>query len=1154
MNYNVSVTGDCQNTGSGAISLSINGGSPPYIVQWVLPNLGTDYNVYFDPLIRTSLNSNFYAVTVVDSTFPNQQILDISIPVSSGVCASILGVQGTTCSLDNGSVTGTSSSNFSTTDFYLYDSNDNFITSQFTNINVSDVIFGGLSAGTYYLKAVDLGGCTGYSQNFIIEDSSPLNFGLYTVPNSSCGGTPIGKIFVTGVTGTPPYSYTWNNGATGNTITGLTSGPYSVTVTDSYGCSTTKGTTVIDVPQIGLGTFTANPPTCFQADGSFTIQVTGGTAPYYYSASTGEVAIQYGTSWTVNGLSAGNYFVQVTDAALCSFVAGTFLTSPQGMSSVSIIANGSTCSSTDGSIQVSVNGGVTPYTYTLIEPNKMTKFSGNNTVQIFPDLSSGIYSVVVQDSSSCSYIEEVMLIATDTFTISANTTGTTCNISNGIVLVEKSEGGVPPFNYSLDGIQNYFNIPQSAVTFSNVSSGEHTISVSDAAGCVQTKQIYVEESESLDFSLYSTSCGDGFDGIITTLITSGTPPFTFFWSDNVLNNPQEIQIQGLSADTYTLTIVDGIGCSLTRSTTINCDRKYVSYQTYLMGGKNFTILNQSKFGLLQMLNKGFKDLTVGQTGCSLIQSVFNINISVNPLGYTSNESFFTGYTLNSAPSDSLYISTLEEMLLDIPGIGGVTTNEETNELIINTIPGDDRLNGQKILIELRIFYEILCNCPLPTATPTQTPTQTPTPTQTSTPTPTPTSTPTPTPTSTPTPTPTSTPTPTPIPYNFDITANWDLVGSPPVTDQTTFTTWLTSLGATTVNITAFSLIAGRLQAVMSVTGTVSMNLSNKGVTLVNKVGGFTNLNTLNLSGNNISNFNPLILPNNLAGLNLSNNQIVTFNPSLALPTSLSSLSLNSNQIVTFNPSLALPTSLTFLSLNSNQIVTFNPSLALPTSLSNLLLQNNQIVTFNPSIALPTSLTFLNLSNNQISTFNPSLALPTSLVNLELQNNQIVTFNPSLALPTSLNSLALSSNQIVTFNPSIALPTSLTALNLNFNQIVTFDPSIALPTSLTNLALGWNNIVTFNPSIALPTSLSSLSLNDNDIVTFNPSLTLPTSLTNLDLSNNLMTTAGYTGSEPWANSQTSFTSTCDVNFNNNINSVTGTNLSTILGTKNCTITP
>lgn len=714
MNYNVSVTGDCQSNGSGVISLLINGGNPPYTVQWVSPNLGTDV-VNSEPSVKTLLYSGTYIVTVNDSTLPINQTLNINIPVSNGVCVSILGVQGTTCSLDNGSVTGTSSSNFSTTEYSLYDSNDNFITSQFTNINVNDVIFGGLSAGTYYLKAVDVGGCTGYSQNFIIEDSDELNFGLYAVPNSSCGGSPIGKIFVTGITGSPPYTYIWSNGEIDNNITGLTSGDYSVTVTDSYGCSLTKGTTIVDVPQIGLGLFTANPPNCFQADGSITIQITGGTEPYYYSASTGEVSIQYGKSWTLNGLSPGNYSFQVTDAAFCSFITSTSISSPQGMTSVSINTNGSTCSSSDGSIQVSVVGGVSPYIYTLIYPNgNTTNFSGNQTVQIFPNLYSGTYSVAIQDSSSCSYIEEVTLFATDTFTITASTTGTTCNINNGIVLVEKSEGGVLPFNYSLDGIQNYFNTPQSAVTFSNVSSGQHTITVSDSVGCVQTKQIYINESQSLDFTLYSTSCGEGFDGMITALISSGTPPFTFYWSDNVLNNPQEIQVEGLSADTYTLTIVDGLGCSLTRSTTINCDRKYVSYQTYLMGGENFTITTQSKFGLLQMLNKGYKDLTDGDNGCYLLQSVFNINISVTPSGYTSNQSFFTGYTLNSVPSDTLYLSTLEDMLLNIPGIGGVTTNEENNELIINTIPGDDRLNGQKILINLTIFYDIVCDCSLPT--------------------------------------------------------------------------------------------------------------------------------------------------------------------------------------------------------------------------------------------------------------------------------------------------------------------------------------------------------------------------------------------------------------------------------------------------------
>ena len=759
MNANISVTGDCQSTGSGSISLSINVGNPPYTVQWVSPSLGTDV-ITVQPSIRTSLNSDTYIVTVNDSTLPVNQTLNINIPVSSGVCASILGVQGTTCSLDNGSVTGTSSSNFSTTDFYLYDSNDNFITSQTTNINVNDVIFGGLSAGTYYMKVVDIGGCTGYSQNFIIEDSSPLDFGIYNVPNSSCGGTPIGKLFVTGVTGSPPYSYIWSNGATGSTITGLTSGAYSVTVTDSLGCSQTEGVNVVDVPQVGLGTFTSNPPSCFAADGSITIQITGGTAPYYYSASTGAVAIQYGTSFTLSGLSAGNYLFQVTDAALCSFVAGTSLASPQGMTSVSVNTNGSTCSSSDGSIQVSVVGGVTPYIYTLISPNGNTSnISGAQTVQIFPGLSSGTYSVAVQDSSSCSYMEEVTLFATNTFTISTNTTGTTCNQNNGSILVIKSVGGVQPYTYSMDGVQIFSNTTLSAVTFSNVNSGQHTITVTDGGGCTQTAQVNVAPSNPLDFTLYSSSCGSGFDGKISALISSGEPPFTFYWSNNVPGNPQDIQVSGLSAGTYSLTVVDSIGCSLSRQVLINCDKLYTSYQTYVMGGEDFIIKSQSKYGIVQMLNEGFNDLTIGNIGCKLNSAIFGVTVSVNPLGLTTSENFFTGTTLTSVPSDNLYYETVKDLLLTIPGIDDVIFNPSNNQIIINNIPDDTTLINQEIIIELVITYDILCECQItPTPTPTLTPTPTITPTsQTPTPTPTNTTTPTVTPTITNTPTPSTTP-------------------------------------------------------------------------------------------------------------------------------------------------------------------------------------------------------------------------------------------------------------------------------------------------------------------------------------------------------------------------------------------------------------
>jgi Leucine-rich repeat (LRR) protein len=133
-------------------------------------------------------------------------------------------------------------------------------------------------------------------------------------------------------------------------------------------------------------------------------------------------------------------------------------------------------------------------------------------------------------------------------------------------------------------------------------------------------------------------------------------------------------------------------------------------------------------------------------------------------------------------------------------------------------------------------------------------------------------------------------------------------------------------------------------------------------------------------------------------------------------------------------------------------------------------------------------------------------------------------------------------------------TGLEILLLSDNNIVTFNPLIALPTSLLALYLDNNQIVTFNPSITLPITFNLLSLRGNQIVAFNPTIPLPTSLEILDLTGNLMTTAGYTTSETWANAQTSFTSLCAIIFTANVNSITGTNLESILLTKNCSIIP
>ena len=76
--YNIIITGDCQNTNSGAVELYLTGGTPPYTAQWVSPNLGVDV-VTTNPSIRTSLSADTYTVNVNDSTVPTNLQFYINI-------------------------------------------------------------------------------------------------------------------------------------------------------------------------------------------------------------------------------------------------------------------------------------------------------------------------------------------------------------------------------------------------------------------------------------------------------------------------------------------------------------------------------------------------------------------------------------------------------------------------------------------------------------------------------------------------------------------------------------------------------------------------------------------------------------------------------------------------------------------------------------------------------------------------------------------------------------------------------------------------------------------------------------------------------------------------------------------------------------------
>ncbi len=697
-NYYLSVTGACDN-GTGTVQIFGTGGVPPYTFDWYSPNLGLgDY--------KTGLAAGNYLVRANDSTLPINNEFYINIPISSGCCTTVTGVQSTTCGSDNGAVTGTCSSVYSSVNYYLYTTDDDFVAAQ--TVNTNTVVFSSLSAGTYYVEAVDLGGCTCRSSDFIIESSVTYDYGLYVVPNAACGQNNIGKIYVTGQTGTGPYSYLWSNGQTTDSITGLTEGVYSVTVTDYNGCSLTKQANITRVEPVGFGSFSATTPSCFNANGSLTLTITGGTAPYYYSASTGAQEISYGQTYTLDNLSSGNYGFTVTDAGLCSFTQETTLTSPNGIQSVNVSTQNSYCNSNNGLILVSLLGGTSPYTYTLVDDQgNTTSQSSDFTQYTYSDLTGGDYTIFVQDSSGCLFTQDVTILTQDKFTIALQTSGSTCGNPYGSIDIVLSSGGTSPYDYSIDGIQTIIDTPLTAVTFNNVAPGQHVLSVTDASGCTQYKAFTITTTPSVQFSLYSTSCGTGNEGTITAFISSGVPPFTFDWSDNVAGNPQQITVSGLTGGTYGLIVTDSNGCSNAAQTIIDCDATYVSLQCYTMGSETFNIVSPTKRGINQILVEGFNDLTSGNTDCSLNTAIYTAKVQVQPLNTILTTTFYTGTTLVDVPSDNLWYNTITTMLESINGVSNVTVNPLTNQITIQATQGGP-LTDQEITVELLIVYDIIC--------------------------------------------------------------------------------------------------------------------------------------------------------------------------------------------------------------------------------------------------------------------------------------------------------------------------------------------------------------------------------------------------------------------------------------------------------------
>jgi len=561
--------------------------------------------------------------------------------------------------------------------------------------------------------ANDGGGCTGKSETCIIKNSTTIDYGFYIVNDAGCAVNS-GKMFISGLTGNPPYTYLWSNGSTDSSISNLSPGTYSVTVTDNTGCGISKSGVVGKIDSVGFGAAYLTQPTCFSGNGEVTLTITGGTPPFYYLGSNGVTNITFDRTVVFSGLSSGGFSIQVTDAGLCTFTKTVTLQVPMGISTVSVDTRNSKCGDTTGAIgPIHVFGGVPPYTYTLINSNGDSKSQtpSDSSTWAFNNLSSGTYSLTISDSGSesCVFMGTYVITNDVVYDLTVITTGTTCNGNDGSVKLEISSGGTPPYLYTING--KSISTSFTSYTFTNLFSGNYIANVTDALLCKQSTPFTIDGSNTIDFHLLGTNSINS-NGTLTSYITNGTPPFTLYFNGDTIGTTV-MEIIDLPAGDYEVRIADSSGCSKAKSMKIIGDTIYtnqVGYSNVCSGTLNSPMKIYS--GPRQYLNEGYTELIKDCDNCILTESVFSASTIIGDC--VRSTTFYTGSTLQDYPSDSLWFSTITSLIESCPqiGVGNVDINPLTNEITISTNCDPESLRNTNVSIKMRIDYSIECvYCP-----------------------------------------------------------------------------------------------------------------------------------------------------------------------------------------------------------------------------------------------------------------------------------------------------------------------------------------------------------------------------------------------------------------------------------------------------------
>ncbi len=530
----------CNGDNTGSIDLTIAGGLSPYDVSWTGPGgfVSTDQDI-------ADLIAGTYEVTVTDAAncvVVIQETVDEPTPLTAVITPSSL------LCFENNSGQLTASAQGGTPGYnYAWAGPNGFFGSGPTII--------ALPAGTYTLTLTDNNNCVFTTDVDLVEpDELMLDFVETPI---SCNGDSDGAIDLTVSGGTAPFSFAWTgpNGftSTDEDITALSTGTYSVEVTDFNNCVVAGSYDLTEPLPITLSAATTNPSCAASSSGAIDLTIANGTAPYNVSW-TGPNGFS-STDEDIIDLAAGDYIVEVTDAGNCFETATYTLVEPTGLDAIFTTTEVSCFDGSNGSISTSPSGGFAPYDFAWSGPNGFL-----STDQNLSGLEAGDYTLILSDDNGCDETFTITINQPTDIAVLNTITDVPCfGGSDGAIEITPS-GATPPYIFQWSGPSGFSS---SAQDISGLSAGDYSVAITDDNDCLFNFTYTVDESEAIVLveSVTEVLCAGDFTGAIDLTVSGGVLDYDFSWSGPNGFAALTEDISNLEAGSYTIDLTDGVGCT-----------------------------------------------------------------------------------------------------------------------------------------------------------------------------------------------------------------------------------------------------------------------------------------------------------------------------------------------------------------------------------------------------------------------------------------------------------------------------------------------------------------------------------------------------------------------------------------------------------------